>query len=117
MRERKFAAENRGSRANPRCYYVGSTKHSCECRLGQHRRYSQGSGHYYCSCGKKPKKINFRDEGGKTRGNKFAGKYWTALEPDLFGFINPIATREKAEKIEHDLAEYLKKQGAAVWQR
>lgn len=117
LRERRFWRENRGAMRDPECFYVGSTKHSCGCRLGQHVCFAEGEDTYACHCSGRKRDRKFYHAGGRTRGNKYAGKYGRALRPDLFIHLNPMRSRAQALKAEKGVAEFLKSTGAAVWQR
>ena len=101
------------------CYYVGSTRHRCECRFNQHIRYSRGDYGYLCSgCYDGEKKPRyFRKEGRKgTIGSRNAGRYGIRLRPDLYSHLNPIKGKETALRIEKELAQVLRKKGAMVIQ-
>jgi len=76
---------------NPRkvCFYVGQTAHNPEVRFKQHK------------------------EGYKS--NSFVRKYGLYLQKRKYKKYNPIETREKAEKIEEQLTEKLRKKGHGVW--
>ncbi len=87
--ERLFRKEN--PHGGDRCIYVGSTAHSAEHRFAQHKA-------------------------GKFCTRRWVQKYGLGLIPDLAGSAE-YATREAAEKAEHELAVRLRRQGYAVWSR
>lgn len=101
------------------CYYVGSSRHRCQCRFNQHIRFASGFDNYVCEkCyGGQRMRREFRRSGVRgTRGSIYPGKYGEILRPDLFAHLNPIDTADDARKIEKELAERLRGYGAMVIQ-
>ncbi len=101
------------------CYYVGSTRHRCECRFEQHIRFASGCTSYLCiGCYDGEKKTRyFRKEGTKgTKGSKIAGKYGICLRPEQYSNLNPIADKKTSLKVEEELAQFLRTNGAMVIQ-
>lgn len=89
IKSKKFRGRN--PKMNPRraCYYVGQTSHDPITRFKQHK-----SGY---------------------KSNNFVKKYGSYLEWRKFKKYNPIETREKAEYIEMQLTEKLRKKGHGTW--
>ena len=90
MNKRRFARENRHYDGTGRCFYVGMTGKTPLERLKQHR------------------------EGIKSC--KYAHEFGKWLRPNLYKHLNPM-NYEDACIQEEDLADHLRRQGHAVWQR
>ena len=89
LKSRKFRERNPNLNPHRSCFYVGQTAHDPEVRFKQHK------------------------EGYKS--NSFVRKYGLYLQKRKYKKYNPIQTREKAEKIEEQLTEKLRKKGHGVW--
>lgn len=91
----KVRKSKKFQRANPlmkrwkACLYVGQTCHNPTLRFQQHK------------------------QGYKSNG--FVKRYGLRLKPRLYKKYNPIQARKKAELIEEQLAEKLRRKGYGVW--
>ena len=90
LKEKKFADENPDYGPAKSCFYVGMTGRTPDTRFTQHQ------------------------EGYKS--SKYPHRYGRRLRPELFEKHNPM-TFDDACAMEMELAEELKSQGHAVWQR
>jgi hypothetical protein len=102
-----------------RCFYVGQSKHTPECRYKQHlaseaRRRRESTG-FLCSCfSEEEVKRRFTPH---NRSGKFVRQYHKkgGLRPVFYKEMNPVSsTKEDAEKKEKVLAETLRSLGYAV---
>ena len=101
------------------CFYIGYSRHRCECRFNQHLRYAKGDSTYTCDrCynGRVREKEFRRNGRAGTRGSRYPGEYGERLRPDLFSHLNPIHVKDDALEIEKNLASELRKMGAIVIQ-
>ena len=87
--ERLFRKEN--PHGTGQCVYVGSTAHTPEYRLAQHKAGE------FCT-------------------RRWVQRYGLDLVPELAG-TTEYSTREAAEKAERELALHLRQRGYAVWSR
>jgi hypothetical protein len=90
LKDRKFAAENPQRDPAKPCVYVGMTGHTPEERFKQHKAGIK-------SC-------------------RLVEKYGTRLMRGLYENFNPM-TYEEAARMEPELAQRLRANGFAVWQR
>ena len=110
--EERFHPDREGLEDNPRCFYVGQTKHHPTCRHTQHRRKLSGK-NVTCNCFGKSKKLALT---GFNKGNHYVRKYGMkgGLRPEFYLSRNPFDSREESKKIERELAEELTERGYAV---
>ena len=87
--EKRFRKRNPNLNTQLPCYYIGQTSKSPNIRFDQHKK------------------------GYKS--NSFVRKYGMQLEPELYDRLNPIQSRNQAEKIEKLLAHKLQSKGYGVW--
>jgi hypothetical protein len=92
---RKFRDANPSYNGRSGCLYVGMTSHSPTERFRKHI-------------------TGYRTKKGVKISSKIVEKYGLYLRPSLYAPLNPL-TKERATKLERDLAESLKKRGYAVW--
>ena len=85
---------------NKKCYYVGYTGETPEIRYNKHI-------------------TGYRNKRGKTASSivEKHGYKKNGLRPSQYRSINPLATKEEAEKMEIKLAERLRKNGHFVYQK
>lgn len=118
LQEARFKRANPNASPNAKCFYVGETSHTPECRFQQHKLYFEGETHFLCTCKGTPREYPFRGraEGGRTKGNRYVGKYGLYLRSRMFKKQNPVGTtRAESKKAESALAEALRSRGNAVW--
>lgn len=89
INSKKFKKLNPNINPKKVCFYVGQTAHEPEIRFKQH-------------------KMGYKS-------NNFVRKYGLYLRKRKYKKYNPIETRDKAEKIERELTEKLRKKGHGVW--
>ena len=89
IKSKKFRNQNPNFNPNKVCYYVGQTAHCPDVRFKQH-------------------KLGYKS-------NSYVRKYGLSLCKRKYKKFNPIKTREKAEKIERELTEKLRRKGHGVW--
>lgn len=71
------------------CFYVGQTFHDPDTRFKQHKKGYNS--------------------------NSFVKRYGVRLRRKKYNRINPIETREEAEKFEQELTKKLRRKGHGVW--
>ena len=119
-RNDKFSQANPGYEPGHKCFYVGSTAHTVECRFEQHKRHAEPENvDFPCDCfGEYTRRFFLgRHPKGGNRGNKYAGKYGLALAPEFLPEVSVFDTRDDAEAREESLADELRTDGHAVWQK
>lgn len=89
LTSRKFRERNANLNPRKACYYVGQSCRDSKTRFQQH-------------------KMGYKS-------NHFAKKYGLKLSKRKYQRYNPINTRNEAERIEKELADYLRKKGHGVW--
>ena len=98
-----------------KCFYVGETKHTPQCRFNQHlaKRKKPRTG-FMCRCNKETVKVPFD---AYNRGSKKVSNHYKkgGLRPKIYRDYNPVkGNKEKRRKVEKELSESLRKQGHAV---
>jgi len=94
-KNRKFRDANPTWNGVSSCLYVGMTSHSPKERLEKHLS-------------------GYRNKKGVKISSNIVEKYGRYLRPSLYSPLNPM-TKQRAVRLEKDLAESLKKRGYAVW--
>jgi predicted GIY-YIG superfamily endonuclease len=89
IKSKKFKKRNPNMNPNKACFYVGQTANDPNIRFKQHKN------------------------GYKS--NSFVRKYGLSLQRRRYKRYNPIESRGKAEKIEKELTEKLRRKGHGVW--
>ena len=98
-----------------KCFYVGETKHTPQCRYNQHvakRKKPRTS--FMCRCNKKAVKVLFSTY---NKASPIVHKYHKSggLRPEMYKDYNPVkGNQKKRKKVEKELSELLRKQGHAV---
>jgi hypothetical protein len=93
--DKKFREANPQYNGTSGCLYVGMTSHTPEERFHKH-------------------KTGYRNKKGIKISSKYVERYGLYLRPSLYAPLNPM-TRDRATRLERDLALSLKKRGYAVW--
>ncbi len=91
LKKKDFLKENPNRDPSKECVYVGMTSKTPKERFEVHKSDSP-------------------------KGSRKVREFGIALMPDLYEHLNPL-TREEVEDMEKKLAEDLRSQGYAVWQR
>jgi len=98
-----------------KCFYVGETTHTPQCRYYQHVAKRQKPRKVFiCRCNKEGVKVPFTPY---NRGSRHVNKYYKkgGLRPKIYRDYNPVkGDKEKRREVEKELAESLRKQGHAV---
>ena len=89
IQSKRFQKCNPNLNSRKPCFYVGQTCRDPDTRFTQHKN------------------------GYKS--NIFVQKYGLWLKRNIYENLNPIDTRQEAEKIEKELAEVLRRKGHGVW--
>lgn len=89
LKSRKFRRCNPDANANLSCFYVGQSCHPPEIRFWQHKK--------------------------GYKGNRFVKEFGLGLCPQYYEHLNPIGSRNEAERIEQRLTESLRRKGHGVW--
>jgi len=92
---KKFREANTHYKGKSDCVYVGMTSHSPKERYLKH-------------------KTGARSKKGFKLSSRFVEKYGICLRPSLYEGFNPMS-KERAVRMERELANSLKKRGFAVW--
>lgn len=115
LNDESFFPDRASLKEDARCFYIGQTTHRPDCRYKQHVRKNRKNKNFNCYCeAGDPVRTAFT---AFNRGNKYVRDYHLpgGLKPEIFSELNPIVEgREKALRIEAELAEKLIREGHAV---
>jgi hypothetical protein len=115
---RVFQAQNPDLPQDALCFYVGSSRHTPQCRLRQHQLWSSEASTFPCTCFGEETVRAFSGSGGKTRGaRKAIVKHSKNLRSRMFRRYNPIDPDAEATEREAWLAEQLRSMGYGAYQK
>ena len=104
------------------CFYVGSSRHTPQCRLRQHQLWSSEASSFPCACFSPERNRPFAGSGpargGRTKGARRAVvKHSKNLRSRMFRRYNPMDSAPQASDREAWLAEHLRSLGYGAYQR
>ncbi|MCH2137268.1 MAG: hypothetical protein MK101_11945 [Phycisphaerales bacterium] len=94
-----------------RCFYVGQSAHTPECRYAQH--IADRSATFHCICGLTESPVNPYQIGGQT----FVVNHHFALRPELYTRYNPLPSQAEAIAMEERLTLELRAKGWGAYSK